>query len=156
MEGAHDVRRGTAAGDGRSDAREPVIVGMMRVDDVHPLRAHELRQAPHVRERRERCHAGVEREPVDQVEPGLARLGFEAIARHHPESYRVSARPQSGDQPDHGIGAARPPAVGREVDDRQGIAAHARAVIAVDSCTAVRTRPASIDVMHGCSIGQVR
>src|SRR5262249_40554281 len=98
----------------------------------------------------------VQGEPVQQVEAGLASFRLEAIARHDAEPHGVAARTQSENQPDDGIGAAGPPAVGRQVDDRQAILAHARAGTVASAYTAAWTRPASIEVMQGCSIGQVR
>ena len=47
--------------------------------------------------------------------PDVAQL--ESIARDQPEQHAMPARPEGGQQPDDRLGAARPPAVGHEVED---------------------------------------
>ena len=60
-----------------------------------------------------------QRQAVHQRQPGLARLGLEAVAGRHAEEHVVAAPPQPADELDDRIGAARPPAVGGQVQHAQ-------------------------------------
>ncbi len=115
VEGAD--QRGRAAGP-RQPA-QPVVVGVVDVDHVHALGAHDGPYATEVGHRVDRVAPDLEGEPGQRLEAGLARFLLEAVARDQAEQDVVPAGPQAGEQADHGLGTARPPAIGHEVQHGQ-------------------------------------
>jgi len=124
----------------------------MRVHDVDTFVANERAHSQHVVREGARAAARVHVEAVDQFEPRLFRLGLEPVARDHAEQDTMAMRAEARHELNDRIGAARPPAVGRQVQDRQR--RHGAAV----KSAVIRspTSAAEIPRMHGCSIGHAR
>ena len=91
----------------------------MGVDDVHRLGPHDLAHAAPVAERAERIAPCFQREAAERLEAGLARLLLEAVARDETQQDAVPARPQPDGEPDDRLGAAGPPAIGHQMQDRE-------------------------------------
>ena len=141
VERSHEPRA-SATRDGRTrDQPEPVVVGMMGVDDVDPLAPDRGAQAQRVAGRRARG----QREPREQLEARLARLRLEPIARDHAEEDFVAPRSEAGHQLERRVRAAGPPAVGGQVQDPER--GHARTARSAPRRS--RTTRASIACMHG-------
>ena len=96
---------------------EPVIMRVVGVHHVDRLGPHEGAQPPHVPAHPPGAKAHLERQPGQGFDAGLARLGLEAVAADQAEENAVTATGEPDEEPDHGIGAARPPAVRHEVQD---------------------------------------
>ena len=141
VERPHDVRTPAIREDRTRDQREPVVVRVMGVDDVDPLATDRGTQAKRVAGD---C-ARSQRESLHELEARLPRLRLESVARDHAETDTVAARPQAGHELDRRVRAARPPAVGRQVQDSERRHARSARSASRRSMTAV----ASIARMHG-------
>jgi hypothetical protein len=125
---------------------------MVRVDDVHALVANDGAQPQHVARERARPEASVHLETLDQIDSRLLRLGGESVAGNDPEENAVAPGPQARHELDDRIGAARPPAVRGEVENRERVHAVRDSNASISSPTA----SAPIPRMHGWSMGQAR
>jgi hypothetical protein len=123
VERARD-RRPPPRAAGPREQREPVIVRVVRVQHVHPVLARDGAQPPGVVRDLEGRQPRAEMEAVDQRDSGLTRLGLEPVAGRHRQQHVMAARVLGARELDRGVGAARPPAVGREVQDAQRSRAH--------------------------------
>ena len=109
--------RAERGGPPRHSAAQPVIVGVVGVDDVDARRRARGAQPRHVAGPGPRAvDSRVERQPGHRRDAGLARLVLEAIPGNQRQPDPVAARAEPSDQPDHGVRAARPPAIGDEVE----------------------------------------
>ena len=137
----HDGRAQAAAEDCTHDQREPVVVRVMGVNDIDPLTVDHGPQPKGVAEDR----PGAEPELFDQLEACLPRLHLEPVAGDHAEEDAMAARAQARRELDRRVGAARPPAVGGKVQDRER--RHARTARSASRRSS--TAPAPIPRMHG-------
>ena len=86
------------------------------MDHVHALGPHDGAHAAQIPECVERVAPDFQGEAGQRLEPGLARLLLEAVARDEPEQDPVPARAKPAEQADHRLGAPRPPAIGHQVE----------------------------------------
>ena len=129
-----------------------MVVRVVRVDHVHAFVTDD--RAKPQRGARERARPGArgQAEPIHHLDAGFSRLGLESIAGNDPQQHAVAARAQAGHELDDGIGAAGPPAVRGQVQDRQRL----HALAASNASTRWPTTSALIPRMHGWSIGHSR
>ena len=120
VEGTHE------AGGAAAEPAEPVIVRVVDVDHVDALGPHRLSHPAEVADRVDRIAAHLEREARQGLEARLASLLLEPVARDEPQQHSVPARAEAGQQADHRLRAAGPPAVGHQVQHGQrSLRAHA-------------------------------
>ena len=112
---ARIVKRPHERGGPPTQPAQPVIVGVMAMDDVHSLGAHQAPEAPHVAQEAARIDPRVEGQARHGGDPGLARLVLEARPGNEPEEGPMAPRAEPANELDDGIRAARPPAIGDEV-----------------------------------------
>jgi hypothetical protein len=113
--GARIVKRPYEGGGPPTQPAEPVIVGVMAMDDVHALGAHQAPEAPHVAQEPARIDPSVEGQAGHGGDPGLTRLVFEVRPGNEPEESPMPPRAEPADELDDGVRAARPPSIGDEV-----------------------------------------
>jgi hypothetical protein len=124
VEGA-DERGASIARVTRADhERQPVVVRVVRVHDVDGFARDQRPQPHHVLGQLDRRQPRAQVQALDERQPRLLRLGLEAVAGRDTEQHVVAERAQPADQADDGIGAARPPSIGREMQDAQRPRAH--------------------------------
>jgi hypothetical protein len=103
-----------------------VVVAVVDVNHVESFLTDEAAEPSEVGEDGDRARPDIEIEPLDGLHAGFARLGLELVSRSEAEQRVVAAGAESESQPERGIGAARPPAVGHEVEDaKRPVACHA-------------------------------
>ena len=94
-------------------------------------------------DRADRVAPDLEGEPGSGSRPASRAFCSKRSPAISAEQDVVAAGPQAGEQADHGLGAARPPAIGHEVQ-------HGRAAGA-GSCAAARRRPRADGRSRGCA-----
>ncbi len=112
---ARIVKRPHEGGGPPTQPTQPVVVGVMAMDDVHSLGAHQAPDAPHVAQEPARIDPRVERQARHGGDPGLARLVLEVRPGNEPEEDAMAPGAEPANELDDGIRAARPPAIGDEV-----------------------------------------
>ena len=111
---------GTNQAGGRAESsqrRQPVVVGLMRVDHVD---LEVLQHAPHRRDLGQeppRTRGPLERDLLHQRNPGRADVRFERISQHAAKPDRVAARPEGPREVERGVRASGPPGIRHQVQD---------------------------------------
>ena len=107
----------TSAAPPARELAQPVIVRVMAWTTSTPRPDEAGAAARRRRTMPRRIPARLQREPRHGLDAGLARLGLEPVAADQAEMGDVAARAKPLDEPDDGVGAPRPPAIGDEVED---------------------------------------
>jgi len=86
-----------------AEGTEPVVVGVVTVDDAHALPSHPPTEPEHIPKNCVRAKTGLEREIGQEGNPGLPGFTLEAVPPDHPQENAVALQLEPFAEADHRV-----------------------------------------------------